>query len=40
MCCTRAPRLLIYQTDVRASQLAKAALYAGAKLAMERGRRA
>jgi uncharacterized 2Fe-2S/4Fe-4S cluster protein (DUF4445 family) len=26
------PRLLIYQTDVRAIQLAKAALYAGAKL--------
>ena len=36
-CCTRAaPRLLIYQTDVRAIQLAKAALYAGAKLLMER----
>ena len=36
-----APRLLIYQTDVRAIQLAKAALYAGAKLLMERaGRRA
>jgi uncharacterized 2Fe-2S/4Fe-4S cluster protein (DUF4445 family) len=31
-----APRLLIYQTDVRAIQLAKAALYAGAKLLMER----
>ncbi len=30
------PRLLIYQTDVRAIQLAKAALYAGAKLLMER----
>ena len=30
-----APRLLIYQTDVRAIQLAKAALYAGAKLLME-----
>ena len=37
MCCTRARRrLLIYQTDVRAIQLAKAALYAGAKLLMER----
>ena len=34
-----APRLLIYQTDVRAIQLAKAALYAGAKLLMERARR-
>jgi uncharacterized 2Fe-2S/4Fe-4S cluster protein (DUF4445 family) len=32
----RAPRLLIYQTDVRAIQLAKAALYAGAKLLTER----
>ncbi len=32
------PRLLIYQTDVRAIQLAKAALYAGAKLLMERAR--
>ena len=31
-----APRLLIYQTDVRAIQLAKAALYAGAKLLTER----
>ena len=31
-----APRLLIYQTDVRAIQLAKAALYAGAKLLVER----
>jgi uncharacterized 2Fe-2S/4Fe-4S cluster protein (DUF4445 family) len=31
-----APRLLVYQTDVRAIQLAKAALYAGAKLLMER----
>jgi uncharacterized 2Fe-2S/4Fe-4S cluster protein (DUF4445 family) len=31
-----APRLLIYQTDVRAIQLAKAALYAGAKLLMDR----
>ena len=30
------PRLLIHQTDVRAIQLAKAALYAGAKLLMER----
>ena len=30
------PRLLVYQTDVRAIQLAKAALYAGAKLLMER----
>ncbi|HTR11656.1 MAG TPA: ASKHA domain-containing protein, partial [Roseiarcus sp.] len=30
------PRLLIYQTDVRAIQLAKAALYAGAKLLVER----
>jgi uncharacterized 2Fe-2S/4Fe-4S cluster protein (DUF4445 family) len=29
-------RLLVYQTDVRAIQLAKAALYAGAKLLMER----
>ena len=33
------PRLLIYQTDVRAIQLAKAALYAGAKLLIERARR-
>src|SRR5271169_404679 len=31
-----APRLLVYQTDVRAIQLAKAALYAGAKLLTER----
>ena len=31
-----APRLLIHQTDVRAIQLAKAALYAGAKLLVER----
>jgi uncharacterized 2Fe-2S/4Fe-4S cluster protein (DUF4445 family) len=31
-----APRLLIYQTDVRAIQLVKAALYAGAKLLMDR----
>jgi uncharacterized 2Fe-2S/4Fe-4S cluster protein (DUF4445 family) len=31
-----APRLLIYQSDVRAIQLAKAALYAGAKLLIER----
>jgi uncharacterized 2Fe-2S/4Fe-4S cluster protein (DUF4445 family) len=31
-----APRLLIYQTDVRAIQLAKAALYAGVKLLLER----
>jgi uncharacterized 2Fe-2S/4Fe-4S cluster protein (DUF4445 family) len=30
------PRLIIYQTDVRAIQLAKAALYAGAKLLLER----
>ena len=30
------PRLQIYQTDVRAIQLAKAALYAGAKLLIER----
>jgi uncharacterized 2Fe-2S/4Fe-4S cluster protein (DUF4445 family) len=30
------PKLLIYQTDVRAIQLAKAALYAGAKLLIER----
>jgi uncharacterized 2Fe-2S/4Fe-4S cluster protein (DUF4445 family) len=30
------PRLLIHQTDVRAIQLAKAALYAGAKLLIER----
>ncbi len=30
------PRLLIYQTDVRAIQLAKAALYAGAKLLVEK----
>ena len=30
------PRLLIYQTDVRAIQLAKAALYAGAKLLIEK----
>jgi hypothetical protein len=29
-------RLLIHQTDARAIQLAKAALYAGAKLLMER----
>jgi uncharacterized 2Fe-2S/4Fe-4S cluster protein (DUF4445 family) len=29
------PRLVIYQTDVRAIQLAKAALYAGAKLLLE-----
>ena len=35
-----APRLLIHQTDVRAIQLAKAALYAGAKLLMERAGRA
>jgi uncharacterized 2Fe-2S/4Fe-4S cluster protein (DUF4445 family) len=35
-----APRLLIYQTDVRAIQLAKAALYAGAKLLMDRARAA
>ena len=35
-----APRLLIYQTDVRAIQLAKAALYAGAKLLIERANRA
>jgi uncharacterized 2Fe-2S/4Fe-4S cluster protein (DUF4445 family) len=35
-----APRLLIYQTDVRAIQLAKAALYAGAKLLIERAGRA
>jgi uncharacterized 2Fe-2S/4Fe-4S cluster protein (DUF4445 family) len=34
--CEGGPRLLIYQTDVRAIQLAKAALYAGAKLLMER----
>ena len=33
------PRLQIYQTDVRAIQLAKAALYAGAKLLIERRRR-
>ena len=32
----RRPRLLIHQTDVRAIQLAKAALYAGAKLLTER----
>ena len=31
-----APRLQIHQTDVRAIQLAKAALYAGAKLLLER----
>jgi uncharacterized 2Fe-2S/4Fe-4S cluster protein (DUF4445 family) len=31
-----APRLVIYQTDVRSIQLAKAALYAGAKLLIER----
>ena len=31
-----APRLLIHQTDVRAIQLAKAALYAGAQLLVER----
>ena len=30
------PRLLVHQTDVRAIQLAKAALYAGAKLLIER----
>ena len=37
MCCSEGtPRLLIYQTDVRAIQLAKAALYAGAKLLIER----
>jgi len=30
------PRLIIYQTDVRAIQLAKAALYAGAKLLIEK----
>jgi uncharacterized 2Fe-2S/4Fe-4S cluster protein (DUF4445 family) len=30
------PRLVIYQTDVRAIQLAKAALYAGAKLLLDR----
>ena len=30
------PRLLIYQTDVRAIQLAKSALYAGAKLLIEK----
>jgi uncharacterized 2Fe-2S/4Fe-4S cluster protein (DUF4445 family) len=30
------PRLVIYQTDVRSIQLAKAALYAGAKLLIER----
>jgi len=30
------PRLLIYQTDVRAIQLAKSALYAGAKLLVEK----
>ncbi len=30
------PRLLIYQTDIRAIQLAKAALYAGAKLLIEK----
>ncbi len=34
--CEGPPRLLIYQTDVRAIQLAKAALYAGAKLLLER----
>jgi uncharacterized 2Fe-2S/4Fe-4S cluster protein (DUF4445 family) len=31
-----APRLLLYQTDIRAVQLAKAALYAGARLLMNR----
>ena len=31
-----APRLIVTQTDVRAIQLAKAALYAGAKLLIER----
>ncbi len=30
------PRLVIYQTDIRAIQLAKSALYAGAKLLMDR----
>ncbi len=30
------PRLMLYQTDIRAIQLAKSALYAGAKLLMER----
>ena len=30
------PRLLLYQTDIRAIQLAKSALYAGAKLLMDR----
>ncbi len=30
------PRLVLYQTDVRAIQLAKSALYAGAKLLMDR----
>ena len=30
------PRLTIYQTDIRAIQLAKSALYAGAKLLMQR----
>jgi uncharacterized 2Fe-2S/4Fe-4S cluster protein (DUF4445 family) len=35
-----APRLLIHQTDVRAIQLAKAALYAGAKLLIARAGRA
>ena len=30
------PRLMVYQTDVRAIQLAKSALYAGAKLLIER----
>jgi uncharacterized 2Fe-2S/4Fe-4S cluster protein (DUF4445 family) len=30
------PRLMIYQTDVRAIQLAKAALYAGAKLLIDK----
>ena len=34
--CEGEPRLLIYQTDVRAIQLAKAALYAGAKLLIDR----
>jgi uncharacterized 2Fe-2S/4Fe-4S cluster protein (DUF4445 family) len=34
--CEGPPRLQIYQTDVRAIQLAKAALYAGAKLLLER----
>ena len=30
------PRLVLYQTDIRAIQLAKSALYAGAKLLMDR----